>query len=496
MLSGVLQGVDVDGDAWTLRLTGPGALQVINQPGTDGTTPVPLGQAGLINTINYQGVNPGESRLIGAVQKGPNGDGKVFFQNLVSPPSDSPGPGIGVGILAIDMPDFWLGDTSPGDTAQVQGTISIPDGVATLNFGGVDTTAFFGTDPADQLNQNNQSDRFTISLGLPTRVGTSINVDRIVTANQAASGTQAATQDTVTITVAGRLNVFQANSIEGDPTLDLGDSGTFQGDNLGGTTIISQAPQTGSSTVVTGAIGRFRVGGNATNLSVQVSGLESRLTNFFIGGETNKVTVTAGVGVRSAQFGLGMDTVSIQAGQIEQLSSNRGAIGSSVLVDREGGSMVFGGDVSNTSVFAGYNPASSADALPTAKDGGTMTVRVAGDVFDSLFAASIQPGNGMFGSSDSLVLPSGYINAKVEGSIDNSLNPLVDPSATDQAFFAKRLRLENGPIVPPAAPGAPIDPGSDLAEPLVSAASPVGPRVRPSASSNDRTPVEIPDRDG
>ncbi|RUL86927.1 hypothetical protein [Tautonia sociabilis] len=460
MLSAVLRGVDVDGDTWTLRLAGPGALQVINQPGSDGVTPVPLGQPGLIDTITYQGANPATTRLIGAVTKGPNGDGRVYFANLVSPASNPPGPGIGVGALAIDMPDFWLGDTSPGGTETVQGTISIPDGVATLNFGGVDTTAFFGTDPSQRLDQNGQSDRFTISLGLPTRVGTSIIVDRIITANQPATGTgqgQQATQDTVSINVAGRLNVFQANAIEGDPTLDLGDSGVFQGDNPGGTTIVSSAPQVVGSQVATGAIGRFRIGGDATNLSVQVTGNNARLTNFFIGGETNKVSVSAVEGVRTALFGLGMDTVSIEAGQIEQLSANRGAVGSSVVVGGSAGSLAFGGDVINTNILAGYTPG-TAGGSPTAEGGGTMTIRVGGDLFDSIIAASVQPFQGVFGSPNDLVIPTGYINAKVEGLIDNSLNPAVDPSSADSAFFAKRVRLENGPVVPPAAPGAPYRP--------------------------------------
>lgn len=459
LLSTILRGVDVDGDTWTLQLVGPGAVQVVNQPGSDGVTPVPLGQRGLIDTITFQGTNPAASRLIGAVQQAPGGDGRVFFENLVSPASSPPGPGIGVGILAIDMPDFWLGDTSPGDTAQVQGTISIPDGVATLNFGGVDTTAFFGTDPAQSLPQNNRSDRFTVTLGLPARVGTSIVLDRVVTANQEGAGEDGQdTQDTVTFNVSGRLNVFQANSIEGDPTLDLGDAGIFQGDNVGGTTIIAAAPQVAGSQVATGAIGRFRIGGNATNLTVQVSGLEARLTNFFIGGETNKVSIAALEGVRTALFGLGMDTVAIEAGQIEQLSANRGAVSSSVLVGENAGSMAFGGDVLNSTVLAGYSPASGTAAVPTAQGGGQMTVRVAGDVFDSIFAASVQPLGGVFGNPDDLVIPSGYINAKVEGLIDNSLNPSVAPTAADQAFFAERVRLERGPVVPPGAPGGPYRP--------------------------------------
>lgn len=454
LLSNVFRGVDIDGDIWTLRLTGPGALRVTNQPGAGGVTPVPIGQPGLIDTITIQGANPSQTRLIGTVQQAPGGDGRVFFENLVSPPSEAPGPGIGVGILAIDMPDFWLGDTSPGDTEQVQGRIEIPDGVVTLNFGGVDTTANFGIDPT----QDGQSSRYTVNLGLPNRVGTSIILDRVITANQAATTPDGqGTQDTVAFNVSGRLNVFQANAIEGDPTLNLGETGAFDGNNVGGTTIISQPPQVGGfGQVATGAIGRFRIGGNATNLSVQVAGAEARLTNFFIGGETNKVSVSAQTGVRTALFGLGMDTVAIQAGEIEQLKANRGAIASSILVLENAGTLNFGGDVINTNVLAGYTPGTG--AFPTAQAGGLMTVLAAGDVFDSVFAASVQPFEGVFGGPNELVLPTGYINAKVEGLIDNSLNPQVDPEDFDQAFFAGRVRLEKGPVVPPAAPGAPFRP--------------------------------------
>ncbi len=457
MLSTVYHGVDFDGDLWTLRLVGPGSLRVTNQPGTDGVTPVPIGEPGLIDTITVQGANPSKTRLIGVVEQAAGGDGRVFFENLLSPASVSPGPGTGVGMLAIDMPDFWLGDTSPGGTEQVQGRIDIPDGVVTLHFGGVETRASFGAEPPDPPSADSQPNRFSINLGLPTRVGTSIILDRVDTTNPETLVDPLTPQDIVTFNVSGRLNVFQANTIEGDPTLDLGETGSFDGQNSGGTTIISQAPQVPGQ-VATGAIGRFRIGGNATNMTVQVGGNNARLTNFFIGGETNKVTISAVEGVRTAMFGLGMDTVSIQAGEIEQLKANRGAVGSSILVGRNAGSLTFGGDVINTNVLAGYTPGTGAGAAPTAQSGGQMGVRVAGDVFDSIFAASVQPFEGVFGGPNELELPTGYINAKVEGLIDNSLNPLVSPESFDQAFFARRVRLEAGPVIPPAAPGAPFRP--------------------------------------
>ena len=242
LLSGVIRGVDVDGDLWTLSLVGPGAISVINQNGPNGK-PVPLGQPGLIKSITVQGANPGQTQLIGVVQQSSTGDGKVFFENLTELQSIPPGNGVSPGLLSVEMPDFWLGATDPTNTSTTQGTIDIPDGVATLDFGGVDTTAFFGNSSQTPLNQNNQSDSFTVNLGLPARIGTSIIVDKVITANQPAptTGTNPqATQDTVTFTVNGRLNLFQANEIDGDNTLDLtASNGVYQGTNTGGTTVTS-----------------------------------------------------------------------------------------------------------------------------------------------------------------------------------------------------------------------------------------------------------------
>jgi len=453
LLSSVVRGVDVDGDTYTLSLVGPGVLRVLNQPGSDGTR-VPIGQPGLIDSITVLGTNPGRSRLVGVVEPGPEGDGKVFFQNLNELPSNIPQAvdGVGIGMLAIDMPDFWLGDTSPAPGGgQNAGAINVPGGVVTLNFGGVDTTAF-------GRSTNGQADQFTVTLGLPNRIGTSVIVDQIITANETdASGSEV--QDTVRINVSGRINVFQANSIEGDETLDLADTfGRFEGDNPGGTTIVSQASGTAFGQGLTGAIGRFRIGGDATNLTVRVQGQQDgRLTNFSIGGETNKVTLDVPVLIRNAQFGLGMDTVSINTNDMQSLSANRGAVGSSMIIGRNAGRLTFGGDIFNTRVLAGY--LTDPSGTPVAQAGGQMTVLAAGLVFDSIFAASVEPVDGIFGNADDLVQPQGFINAKVEGLIDNSTNPEVDPiTSFDQAFFAARVRLESGPVVPPGAPAPPFRP--------------------------------------
>lgn len=455
LLAKTIRGLDPDGDRWVLRLLGPGSVAVVNVNGSDGQ-PIPIGQPALIRSISIAGASPGSTRLIGAVRQGEAGDGRVFFSSLTESASTAPAANVGVGVLAIDIPDFWLGATAPitTGTSAVQGTIDIPDGVVTLRFGGIDTT-FNG------LQTNTINDSFNVNLGLPYRIGTSIVVDRIITANRPMSGSQAATMDTANINVEGRINLFQANRIDGDETLNLGENGFFDGNNTGGTTITSGPAGTTFLGTVLGFIGRFRVGGNATNLSVNVTpttGDESAITNLSIGGETNKVSINADSALRTAQFGLGLDTVFIQADNLQYLGANRGAVGSQIVAARGAGLLNFGGDVSDTQVLAGFVTNQSNSGNPfIAQELGDMTVLVAGDVTNSVFAASYEPNeDGVFGSPDDLRLV-GMIDAKVEGFIDNSANIDVDPEAADQAFFARNLQFARGPIVPPAAPAAPYN---------------------------------------
>ena len=105
-----------------------------------------------------------QSRLVGKVTFVPTGsDGRVFFQqltinntgayghvdpNLVRPRITAPQNGI----AAVDMPNFWLGNTS-GAVPDLNFHFSVPhglplsrrhrsrpEGINTLRFGGVDTT--------------------------------------------------------------------------------------------------------------------------------------------------------------------------------------------------------------------------------------------------------------------------------------------------------------------------------------------------------------------
>src|SRR5262249_51221778 len=151
-------------------------------------------------------------------------------------------------------------------------------------------------------------------------------------------------------------------------------------------------------------------------------------------------------------------------------------------VSRSIGNLLIGGPVENTNVQAGYFqslfadvnlPATSVFAAgsgaffgtppptitnhvtnpttgvmePSPQNAGTMRVRIAGDVTNSVFSASVDPNpSGLspsvvdvagqfeksrpnipfpFGAPNNIVLPRGVINAKVEGTIDNSANGLV-----------------------------------------------------------------------
>ena len=71
---------------------------------------------------------------------------------------------------------------------------------------------------------------------------------------------------------------------------------------------------------------------------------------------------------------------------------------------------------------------------------------IAGDVINSVFAASVEPFEGFFGTSEDLMIPGARINAKVEGSI---MNDLEVPDNPTQAFFAENVHVAHGPVTPP-----------------------------------------------
>jgi hypothetical protein len=447
-----ISGQDSDGDTWVLRLQGPGDLRITKQVDAQGNDQT-LDSASQIDTITIAGADPLSTRLIGQVKRGPNGDGKVFFNNIDELGGRAEGPAATNGIYAIDMPDFWLGNTATAATPTAEPTISIPDGVITLRFGGADTT--FTPPGGTDLNTNNQSDTFNVNLGIPRTQGTTVIVNQVVTSGQAGAASSTGTpgtptQDSVVFNVAGRLNQFQANSILGNTAFP---TTGFRGG--GGTLVVSQ---TDTATGVTGQIGFARVGGNATNFSVQTN---DKISNYYVGGEANNVQILAPAGSRAIEFGKGMDTATILTHYIDSLQANRGAVNSNVTVDRNVGRVTFGGDVVDTNFTAGvqqglaavFSNQTAPTTAPTAQDGGAITnVLIAGNVMNSVFAASTEPLNGTYGTSD-LLLPHGHIEAKVGGTIDNST---ATPDSPNTAFFSKYVKLDQGPVIPPSVPELPF----------------------------------------
>ncbi len=489
LLAAMASGTDIDGDTWTLRLIGPGSMTVVKQDGADGN-PAPLNSQTEINSITVAGTNPLESRLVGTVKQGPNGDGKVFFNTFDQLDNRSLKlQGIGLGLLSIDMPDFWLGNTTPpGSTATpTTPSITIPDGVNTLNFGGVDTTHNQVNPPSSTA----ASDLDDIDLGLPAYGGTSIIINKSISNTQSMASTSGGSptilQHGVVFAVSGRLDLFQANEIDGDA---LNPPGQFANNvstasGTGGTIVVSGTNEVAPflNTVsnllgdVTGQVGTVRVGGNATNFTAfdyDTTGTEgARINNFSIGGETNNVLVVAPNGMQNAAFGQGMDTTEILTNVINTLQANRGAINSNVFVDRTISQVRFGGDVVDSNILTGVsqnfsdvynaitgvstnplNPiAPTPPPVPTgAQIGGGMTALIGGNVTDSVFSASVQPFNNTFGDPHDIVLPTGQIAAKVTGLISNSN---ATPNAPDTAFYANQVHLNHGPVIPPNVPQPP-----------------------------------------
>jgi hypothetical protein len=521
----VVRGMDPDGAQWVLSLYGPGALNVVGVDGDVFTRQTGTLQES-IDTITVAGAITTSTRLVARVYPDPSTkNAKVYFQNLIVTPTGELGKidqgqvsnfrTVSNGILAVDMPDFYLAHTETTKpsvaslihtSAMSAGEIFIPQGVITLRFGGVDVD--YTPTGGIPLNTTAQNNEFQINLGLPVVQGTSIIVNTVNSDGEAnASAGSPAFQDYATFLVTGRLNLFQANEIDGNTTsglvpTQLVNSASSSGPSPGGTFVISQGG------AATGQIGDVRVGGSATNFTTFVTEdplnvaaaegqLDAKISNYYIGGQTDNDLLIAPSGSRNIAFGLGMDNVTISSLSIASLRANRDALNSTVTVSRSIQTLLIGGDVQNTNVnvgeaqslftFANLPPttsllgASGSGAFfgeppptvgnpeeniltgqfePIAQNGGTMQVRIAGSVINSIFSASVQPdptgltGNG-FGTPQDLILPRGVINAKVEGNISNTNNSLVDPASTGRAFFAKSVKLLHGPIIPPTVPYQP-----------------------------------------
>ena len=471
LLAGSISGMNTAGDHWTLTVLGKGKVQVIKQ--NDATTGLPaaLDSATEINSIILSGTDPTSTRLVEKVTPASGSSGKIYFQNLTEQPNHSDRTGGNLGILSVNIPDFYLANTEAARSATTTdpaASITIPDGINSLRFGGADTTVSFATSSTTALSSNGISDQFLIRIGAPFQNGVDIITNSITSNGQAAVAsatgqTPSPTQDSVVFQVGGRLNMFQANSISGNTDVPITSAG------FSGGTIVSSL--TDPVTGLIGQIGFIRVGGNATNFSVLTN---SQIANFYVGGETNTVAVLAPVSIRNVFFGRGMDTTTILTNQIESIAANRGALNSRVVVDRNLGNSTFGGDVVNSTFLAGYlqglagvvssvqNTISQTGQYfqqdvslptPTAQAGGTLTTNVAGDITNSVFAASdnpisqvIDPTTQIFGNANDALLPVGRITARVEGSIDNST---ATPEAPNTAFFARQVKFKRGAVAPP-----------------------------------------------
>ena len=553
-----VSGIDTKGDHWTLTLYGPGTLNVVDTNG-NAFSPATQFTPDEINTITVSGTVTSQSRLVGKVTFVPAGsDGRVFFQqltidntgayghvdpNVVHPRITAPQNGI----AAVDMPNFWLGNTSgspPPSTAisefhtgfLVVGGINAPEGINNLRFGGVDTT--FTPNGGTPLIQSTQNNEFEINLGPPIANGTSIIMDKVISSAgfQTASGATSPStfQHAVTFVVNGRINLFQANEIDYEPQSGAAVPTQFTTPAPstllpGGTFLVSDV----GGGVATGQVGDIRIGGNVSDFTAFALDTDlltfptvdpqqgPQVSNFYIGGETNNVILVAPAGSRNVTFGRGMDNTFINTAFIQNLQANRGAVGSAVTVKRTIGNMVLGGDLINSFIQSGYDQELSAVAnqpattvqgtplsaagvfngvapptiknriqntaqnLPTfsplAHGGGFIHGRIAGNVTNSIISVSVDPDPAginppgqfqtitsntfPFGSPNNIVLPRGALNLKVEGSVNVSglqqgSSPLVDPNvASTSAFFAKSVKLEHAPAIPPNVPEQPYPAG-------------------------------------
>lgn len=510
LLSGTVSGMDTAGDQWTLTVLGRGKVQVLKQNDSTGN-PAALDSATEIKSIILSGTDPTSTRLVEKVTPAAGSSGHIYFENLTEQPNHSERTGNNLGILAINIPDFYLANTDAAPTSTSASTtppaaaaITIPDGINSLRFGGVDTTVSFATGTGVALSANNTSDEFLIRLGLPIAHGTDIIVNSVRSNGQAAPAATStntsptASQDSVVFQVAGRLNLFQANEIDGNTAV-----APTQGSFTGGT-IVSSLPDT--TTGLIGQIGFIRVGGNATNFSVLTG---SQIANFYVGGETNNISVLAPTSIRDIFFGRGADTVAIATDQIENFQANRGMLNSRVVAVSNIGDMTIGGDVVNSTVLSGYlqglagvvstietNIAQLGEyytsavtfPTPTAEAGGRITTNISGDVTNSVFAASDNPISQAqtptvqtFGNVQDAFLPLGRIRARVEGSIDNST---VTPDMPTRAFYGKNVILTRGAVAPP----------NVTEPPLPKPATPITlrgiPKVFPAANGNRQ--VQVP----
>ena len=196
-----------------------------------------------------------------------------------------------------------------------------------------------------------------------------------------------------------------------------------------------------------------------------------------------------------------MDTATILAHVIENLSANRGAVNSNVTTNREVFHARFGGDVVDTNILSGYQAnlttiftnQAAPTTFPSAETGGAINVEIAGSVTNSIFAASTQPqvtgSTPTFGTTQDLFFPQGHITAKVEGVISNTT---ATPDPPTKAFYSKAVNLIRGPVVPPNVVEQPLPPRDCPSRRMASTTTPPRPRPPPRSPRRSRPPRPTP----
>ncbi len=110
LLAGSVSGMNTAGDHWTLTVLGKGKVQVIKQNDSTGN-PAALDSATEIKSIILSGTDPTSTRLVEKVTPAAGSSGKIYFENLTEQPNHSDRTGNNLGVLAINIPDFYLANT-------------------------------------------------------------------------------------------------------------------------------------------------------------------------------------------------------------------------------------------------------------------------------------------------------------------------------------------------------------------------------------------------
>ena len=246
-VSASVSGTDTNGDKWTLTLYGPGTLNVVDQNGTaftkdtqditrrhqhdhrfrDGHLAEPAGGQGDLGPARIP-TGASSSSSSRSTTRGPTGNSTRTWccRELGRPRTASrrwtcPTSGWATPTRRTDAEfELPLGRRDLRSTPfKLAGGINAPEGINKLRFGGVDTT--FTPNGGTPLNQTKQNNEFVVNLGPPVR-----------RADQPHHGQgdhrrrflhhvrhhDTVFQQSVTFVVNGRINLFQANEIDGNTT--------------------------------------------------------------------------------------------------------------------------------------------------------------------------------------------------------------------------------------------------------------------------------------